>query len=329
MEIRINYIDNYNPKFHYMLIYGDDKYYMHTIDINTSDPINVTKINVNIGEPRHISRFKYSRLAGYWQIVDVHNHIHLLIIEDGHILLKTSVYCAPIGNTLLSTNYNPCGMNEFAMFYIDEDNVLTQQSYDCNPCAPKHHKIIKCGTVHGIKRMSPGTIIDYVCNNMYIKTKNNLYCLLSSNNNMIKVDDYQMQSTGISITYNKNLYVYDICSNRVYKNNKIVHTFTNANLLLEKCHSADDTYKLVLMFVSNNYVTHLTDYNGSITICEFYIGNIKFVNSITTHTLLNRRNKMKERMMTFVLANKITKQKIPRMLIHKIISMIQYTKMHI
>ena len=325
MCMHIDKIDEFDPDFSYTLIYGDNQYYIQIIDVTASDPIKIIKFSYNVSKPKHISQFAHSQYMGYWHIIDECNDIHLLMItNNGDILLKISVYSAPIGNTLLSTCYVD---NSFVMYYMDKDNMLKRQNYDCSPYAPKHCNIIKCGAICTIRKISSHATIEYVCNSVYIKTKNNLYCLLSSNNN--KVDDYGMRNTGAVVTHNKNLYVHDICSNSIYKNNKIVHTFKSANIMLEEYHSVNDLKKLILMFVSNDHITYLIDDNQSVIIREIYIGNIKFVDNTAVQSLLNCKSRLKKSMTAFMLAIKVTKQKIPRVLIHRIISMVHCVNVNI
>ena len=89
MDIIIGQTNNYNRGSNYMLTYDNMQYHIHTID----KEFNCTTLKINIEEPniepKFIAKPQYYRTCVFWNIIDVNNLMHILVIKaDGEILLR-------------------------------------------------------------------------------------------------------------------------------------------------------------------------------------------------------------------------------------------------
>ena len=279
--------NTFNPTLQYLLIYGDNHYYIHIMSFKTTDEIVALKFSINNIIPKYITPFTSNEHFGYWQIIDTNNHLHFLVIENsGKIVIRKSIYVLPTGNTLLST-YCITGVQEFIMYYTDKENTLKSQKYLCYPLA-YHHKYNILLLSSSITEVLPSVIsIKYIAHWLYLTTSNSLFSLID--NKLTNIDKYPTHIKGISILYNQNDYVYDAQSNTLYKNNKVIHKFTDTHHALGTCHIVNGK-RLAIMFASTNHIRYFVDDDKTTTLREFYIGNIQLVNQVSVQSLFNLQN---------------------------------------
>ena len=283
MDYTITKLNKYDSTVLYMLIYGNDHYSIHTVDATINNTVKVTKLNIDNIEPKYITPFLNYQKFGYWQIIDIFDRIHLLVIhQDGTLVLRKSVCSTPMDCAMLAI-YRLDDLNKFVMYYTDKSNTVKQKEYNCYPLAQIHidTTLLYASTVVDI--LSPASNIKYIAHRLYITSKNKLFCL-DNNNKLTQVDDYPNQIIGSTINYNKD--TFDITSSVIYKNGKIIHQFTHVHYALGICH-VSEVNRLVIMFGSKDGITYLIDNGESTIVQKFHVDNMKFVGQVSILSLLN------------------------------------------
>ena len=321
MDILLCKTDCYTIFSNYTLTYGNKQYHLYT----SNNKLKNTTFEINFGEhhvePKYITICNYETKHASWTIVDVYNAVHMLLVNShGGIILRKSIITASDNSNILSIE--KCNTWGYIMYRIDQDNNISAITYTIH----KYYSQITVGILNRTSITLPHDTfsrfkVEHIFNEIYFVLDNNKLWKLHRNT-IIEQPDYtidNIQST-LTCSYNNN-YTYNRCLNAVYKNGKIIHTFKeNYYMITYKC-SQMFTDKCVLVFASLDSIVHLVDDNkdGTIIIHKFDKPNLKFIDNINIPSLFRTKTKFKSTIITFMLANRIAKHRIPRLLLYDII----------
>ena len=312
-------INEYNPDNHHMLIYGHDQHCIHVIDAQSNNIIREFKFDDDM-DVNFISSSVVCADYIYWIIFDTQQQVHTLVIDSkGTIILEKKSGSADPGNTLISIHR--IGYHKFVMYYINKRNIIKQQHITYHSLPP-NQTIIGCRTAKyncADINYNPTLPIEvkYIANLTYI-TRNNKIYTIDKKFNLTQMADYPRDRIYVTNLYNNNEYSYSKCLNTLYKNNKAIHKFKKLKCMFQTLDKTDSN-QIVISFVSPNKITHLIDNNGSITKQKFHINNIKFVNDTEIPSIFIFKNTIKSNIITFMIANKLSPIKIPKLLLYQII----------
>ena len=136
----------------------------------------------------------------------------------------------------------------------------------------------------------------------------------------IKVDDFTLDDLQSTFKcHDNNNYTFSRCLNILYKNGTMIHTFEENTYMLGLVNFPTQHNRCATIFVSSTGVTCLIDNNGTIKVNKFNGSNIKFIDNINVASLFGNITKLKSRIITFMLANRVAKSRIPRRLMYGII----------
>ena len=102
----------------------------------------------------------------------------------------------------------------------------------------------------------------------------------------------------------------------------MVHKFDKPYDLVSMTHSPKQLSQFVMYFVAKDEITYIINNLTTTTIHKFGISNIKFMDNINIPSVINYKSKVKSQIMTFMMANRLVNNRIPKLLVHKIICFI-------
>ena len=317
--------ENFNPNNYYTLIYTNNQYYIHTIDPlkqgNTSI-LTETKLDKITFEPKFISAARKLYGLVYWQIIDIQQNVHLMIInKDGSTLLRKNVSSADKDNHLIFTDYIECN-NMFRMYYTDNKNMLRVQHYRCFP-------LETYGVICSTDQTTSDTYVDtqivtnteHIGHWLYFNCKDKQLGI-THKQQLAEFKDHIYYPTQVNFTNNNTKYSYNKCINAFFKNDQIVYQFEHPTQILNVYHPTH-IICTITSFATKKEIIYIADINNSVTVNKVNTPNIKFVEHIDIPSLLNFKSKVKTQLITFLIANKIAKNKLPRRLIYMIVCFIQ------
>ena len=102
MYKHIDTLDNVNLDDSHTLVYANDQYYLHIININTNSIIEKQLNGIN-ERPKFISVPMVFDKCVWWQIIDTLSNINLFIIcNDGKVIMYANALNLPFIETMIS-----------------------------------------------------------------------------------------------------------------------------------------------------------------------------------------------------------------------------------
>ena len=327
MCTQIHTIDNCNLDNSHTLLYASNKYYLHIIDINTNAATEI-QIEYPIPQPKFISSLITLRYVMWWQIIDVYNKIHcLMITNDGKIIFKSQITTTNDNNTLLAIYPTTTGhCSSHVLYYLDEHGDMHMQHYNYITMMAYGNRVISFGIsdqlpkylLHQVEESN----VEHIGRTICVTIEDEIYKINYDDYTLTQVDDYPYHQSVITFERNNNIYTYNKCLSTLYKNDTIIHKFDKPYNMAYMTHRTTKFSQFVIYFVSKNEITYVLDNHDLITIHKLHIDDVKFIDNINVPSVINFKHKIKSQMITFMMANKIVSNKIPKLLLYKIISLL-------
>ena len=323
MDIIIGNTNNYSCYTNYMLTYGNMQYHIHTID----KEFNCATLKLEFGkhnvEPKFIAKPIHDFSCIFWSIIDVDNSMHILVIKSkGKILLRKNVVNSNSNDTLISVKQSNRYCDSI-ISSINKDNIINLAYYTCGPGRNYNCDVMYKTNItdqNPLKTTYNKLKVNHVCDNIYFTTDDKVLWQLQWNM-VIEVDDYVIDDIQSTFKCDSNNYTFNRCLNILYKNGTMIYKFKENNYMLGLLTPPQKSV-CAAIFVSSTGITCLIDNNGTIKIHKFHNNHIKFIDNINVPSLFDNVTKFKSRIMTFMLANRIAKPRIPRRLLYDVICLL-------
>lgn len=164
--------------------------------------------------------------------------------------------------------------------------------------------------------------VEHIGRTICVTIEDEIYKINYDDYTLTQVDDYPYHQSVITFERNNNIYTYNKCLSTLYKNDTIIHKFDKPYNMAYMTHRTTKFSQFVIYFVSKNEITYVLDNHDLITIHKLHIDDVKFIDNINVPSVINFKHKIKSQMITFMMANKIVSNKIPKLLLYKIISLL-------
>ena len=326
MYTQIGTTNKFNSNNSYKLIYTNDQYYLHTVDIDTNAATEEQLNNLDV-QPKFISLPAIYQNYMWWYIIDVYGKIHILTIEsNGNVTLDSKLNDTYDNIKVIFIEPITDNRNGYTLYYLDEDNTVKTQEYCCDMINVNNHLRITFTSCKSVSANLPSTVkesdIEYIGIELYINIEDKLYTIYDDNT-LNEIDDYSYQPLEVTFYRNNNIYTYNKCLSILYKNGNIVHKFDKPYNIVSMTHRSNVFSQFVIHFASANEVTYIIDNQDIMTIHKFHIDNIQFMDNMNILSMVEYKSKIKTQMITFMMANKLVNNKIPKMLVYKIVCFIE------
>ena len=262
--------------------------------------------------PKFITAAVACRGCIYWIIISGDQLMYILRINlNGEIVL-----------TPINTIYNTAPISvhresdhTFVTHYVNANNIITRRRFTYNLAYSQFFSGNCDMNVIWDDDTTSVPHIEHVGNLVYMTKNNKLYCI-NNGGELRELSDYPHYCAIVSNCCGDYVYSYNKCLNTVYRNNKLIYKFKKSRCMLRAYYLVTSQ---LIVFTSKDKLTYLIDGGELVTKQKFPIDNLKFVDDLEIPSLFHCKSKLRLQLMTFMLANNISANKIPKLLLYQII----------